>query len=74
MHKYGLYLGCNIPFKAPDIEQSMRKVFPALGVEPVDLQGATCCPAWGTAPSLIWTPGWPSLPGTSPLARNRTWT
>ncbi len=52
MQKYGLYLGCNIPFKAPDIEQSMRKVLPVLGVEPVDLQGATCCPAWGTAPSF----------------------
>ena len=35
MEKYGLYLGCNIPFKAPDIEQSFRKVFPALGVEVV---------------------------------------
>lgn len=52
MEKFGLYLGCNIPFKAPDIEQSFRKVFPALGVEIEDLEGATCCPAWGTAPSF----------------------
>lgn len=52
MDKCGMYLGCNIPFKAPDIEQSFRKVFPALGVEVVDLDGATCCPAWGTAPSF----------------------
>jgi heterodisulfide reductase subunit B len=52
MEKCGLYLGCNTPFKAPDIEQSFRRVFPALGVEPVDLEGATCCPAWGTAPSF----------------------
>ncbi|EFI34365.1 CoB--CoM heterodisulfide reductase [Desulfonatronospira thiodismutans ASO3-1] len=52
MQKYGMYLGCNIPFKAPDIEQSFRKVFPALGVELEDLQGASCCPAWGTAPSF----------------------
>ncbi len=52
MVKYGLFLGCNIPFKAPDIEQSMRKVFPPLGVEPVDMVGASCCPAWGTAPSF----------------------
>lgn len=52
MEKLGLYLGCNIPFKAPDIEQSFRKVFPALGVEIEDLEGATCCPAWGTAPSF----------------------
>ncbi|WP_045211098.1 CoB--CoM heterodisulfide reductase iron-sulfur subunit B family protein [Desulfonatronovibrio magnus] len=52
MEKLGLYLGCNIPFKAPDIEQSFRKIFPALGVEIEDLEGATCCPAWGTAPSF----------------------
>ena len=47
-----MYLGCNIPFKAPDIEHSFYKVFPALGVEVVDLEGTTCCPAWGTAPSF----------------------
>jgi len=47
-----MYLGCNIPFKAPDIEQSFYKVFPRLGVEVIDMEGATCCPAWGTAPSF----------------------
>lgn len=52
MEKCGIYLGCNIPFRAPDIEQSFYKVFPALGVEVVDMEGATCCPAWGTAPSF----------------------
>ena len=52
MEKCGLYLGCNIPFKAPDIEQSLRQVFPPLGVDIVDLPGASCCPAWGTAPSF----------------------
>ncbi|WP_028574554.1 CoB--CoM heterodisulfide reductase iron-sulfur subunit B family protein [Desulfonatronovibrio hydrogenovorans] len=52
MEKLGLYLGCNIPFKAPDIEQSFRKTFPVLGIEVEDLEGATCCPAWGTAPSF----------------------
>ena len=52
MERCGLYLGCNIPLKAPDIEQSMRKVFPALGIEIVDLDGFSCCPAWGTAPSF----------------------
>lgn len=52
MDKCGIYLGCNIPFRAPDIEQSFNKVFPALGVELVDMEGATCCPAWGTAPSF----------------------
>ena len=52
MQKFGLFLGCNIPFKAPDIEQSIRKIFPPLGIEPVDMVGASCCPAWGTAPSF----------------------
>ncbi|MGL1930579.1 MAG: CoB--CoM heterodisulfide reductase iron-sulfur subunit B family protein [Desulfotalea sp.] len=52
MDQIGLYLGCNIPLKHPDIEQSFRKVIPAFGVEPVDLEGASCCPAWGTAPSF----------------------
>lgn len=52
MEKIGLYLGCNIPLKNPDIEQSFRKILPVLGIEPVDLQGASCCPAWGTAPSF----------------------
>ena len=52
MDTIGLYLGCNIPLKAPDIEQSFRQIFPKLGITPVDLEGTTCCPAWGTAPSF----------------------
>lgn len=52
MEQIGLYLGCNIPLKHPDIEQSFRKILPVLGIEPVDLEGASCCPAWGTAPSF----------------------
>lgn len=60
MEQIGLYLGCNIPLKHPDIEQSFRKILPELGVEPVDLEGAGCCPAWGTAPSFDLA-GWCSL-------------
>ncbi|WP_456324524.1 CoB--CoM heterodisulfide reductase iron-sulfur subunit B family protein [Desulfonauticus submarinus] len=52
MEKIGLFLGCNIPFRAPDIEQAFRKILPVYGIEPVDLEGASCCPAWGTAPSF----------------------
>lgn len=52
MDKCAMYLGCNIPFRAPDIEQSFYKTFPQLGVEVVDMEGASCCPAWGTAPSF----------------------
>ena len=25
--KYGLFLGCNIPFSRPDVEVSMRNIF-----------------------------------------------
>lgn len=52
MEKCGIYLGCNIPFRAPDIEQSFNTIFPKLGIELVPMEGATCCPAWGTAPSF----------------------
>ncbi len=50
--KFGLFLGCNIPFNRPDVEQAMRKIFPALGVELDDLAGQSCCPTWGTMPSI----------------------
>ncbi len=52
MKKIGLYLGCNIPLRRPDIEYSMRYMLEKLGVEVVDLEGATCCPAFGTMPSV----------------------
>jgi heterodisulfide reductase subunit B len=52
MVKYGLFLGCNISFNRPDIEQSLRKTLPALGVEIVELEGQSCCPTWGTMPSI----------------------
>lgn len=62
MEQIGLYLGCNIPLKHPDIEQSIRKVLPEFGVELVDLEGASCCPAWGTAPSFD-LPTWCAISG-----------
>lgn len=52
MAKYALFLGCNIPFNRPDVEVAMRNIFPALGVEVVDLEGYSCCPTWGTMPSV----------------------
>ncbi|MDI1471214.1 MAG: CoB--CoM heterodisulfide reductase iron-sulfur subunit B family protein [Thermodesulfovibrio sp.] len=52
MQKIGIFLGCNIPFNRPDIEYSMRFLLKELGVEIVELEGATCCPAYGTMPSL----------------------
>ncbi len=52
MKKIGLFLGCNIPLNRPDVEYSARYMLKELGVEIVELEGATCCPAYGTMPSL----------------------
>jgi len=49
--KYGLFLGCNMPAIRPDVERAMRLALPAVGVELVDLEGSSCCPAFGTFPS-----------------------
>jgi heterodisulfide reductase subunit B len=51
MPKYGLFLGCNMPAIRPDVERAMRLALPAVGAEVVDLEGCTCCPAFGTFPS-----------------------
>jgi len=58
--RYGLFLGCNIAFNRPDVEQAMRKIFPALGIELDDLKGQSCCPTWGTLPSVDIV-GWCAL-------------
>jgi len=49
--KYGLFLGCNIPAIRPDVERAIRLTMPELGIELVDLEGSTCCPAYGCMPS-----------------------
>lgn len=51
MKKWGLFLGCNMPAIRPDVERAIRLTMPGLGVELVDLPGATGCPAFGTFPS-----------------------
>ena len=45
--KYSLYLGCVIPNRYPAIEASTRKALGSLGVELMDMNGASCCPAPG---------------------------
>jgi heterodisulfide reductase subunit B len=45
--KYSLYLGCVIPNRYPFIETSIRNVFKELGIDLVDMEGASCCPAPG---------------------------
>lgn len=41
--KYAFYLGCLIPARELSYEVSVRNVLPVLGVELVDMQGASCC-------------------------------
>ena len=50
--KYALFLGCMIPNRYPNIEASIRNVMPRLGVELVDMEGASCCPAPGVIRSF----------------------
>ncbi len=50
--KIGLFLGCNIPLRRPDIEYSIRYMLEKLDVEVIDLDGTGCCPAFGTMPSI----------------------
>ena len=50
--KFGLFLGCQIPFLKPEIEASIRGVFSSLGIELIDLSGYSCCPTWMSVPSL----------------------
>ncbi|MHB1043568.1 MAG: CoB--CoM heterodisulfide reductase iron-sulfur subunit B family protein [Eubacteriales bacterium] len=50
--KVGFFVGCNTAFNRPDLEQATRYALPALGVEIDNLEGQSCCPTWGTMPSI----------------------
>ncbi|OAT84840.1 CoB--CoM heterodisulfide reductase iron-sulfur subunit B family protein [Desulfotomaculum copahuensis] len=58
--KVGFFVGCNTAFNRPDLEQAVRFALPALGVELDDLEGQSCCPTWGTLPSIDLV-GWCAL-------------
>jgi len=55
MAKYAFFLGCIMPLRYPGIESSTREVMKSLGVELVDMQGASCCPAPGVMRSFDQT-------------------
>ena len=51
-HKYSIFLGCVIPNRLPQIEAATRLVAPKLGIELVEMEGASCCPAPGVIKSF----------------------
>jgi heterodisulfide reductase subunit B len=42
--RYAFFPGCLIPARYPAMEFAIRRTLPRLGVEIVDLEGASCCP------------------------------
>jgi heterodisulfide reductase subunit B len=54
--RYALFLGCTIQSEQFGYEASVREVLPALGVELVDMEGASCCgfPALSSVSKLGW--------------------
>jgi heterodisulfide reductase subunit B2 len=55
--KYSLFLGCVIPNRYPMIERASRNVMKKLGIELIDMKGASCCPAPGVfrgVDSAVW--------------------
>ncbi len=50
--KIGFFLGCIMPMRYPGIESATREVLKSLGVEIVELKGASCCPAPGVMRSF----------------------
>ena len=44
MKRFAFFPGCLIPARHPAMEFAIRETLPRLGIELVDLEGASCCP------------------------------
>ena len=44
MNRFAFFPGCLIPARYPAMEYAIRQTLPKLGIDIVDLEGATCCP------------------------------
>ena len=44
MKRFAFFPGCLIPARHPAMEFAIRNTLPKLGIELVDLEGASCCP------------------------------
>ena len=44
MKQFAFFPGCLIPARHPAMEYAIRETLPKLGIEIVDLEGASCCP------------------------------
>jgi len=44
MKRFAFFPGCLIPTRHPAMEFAIRQTLPKLGIEIVDLEGASCCP------------------------------
>lgn len=50
--KYAFFLGCVMPNRYPGLEAAMRRVAEVLGIELLDIEGASCCPPPGVVKSF----------------------
>lgn len=57
---YSFFLGCVMPNRFPNVEASIRRVLPEIGINLEELEGASCCPAPGVVRSFD-EPTWLAL-------------